>query len=70
MRKRYLGVGRVYRTLDDLEAGLEPRVELLLLDNLNAETFPDRLGNGGAVKLNGAHGYGRRGQVPSLSEER
>lgn len=44
-------------TLDDLECWPVPRIDLLLLGNLCAQTLPDALRDGGAIELVGDHCY-------------
>ena len=53
-------------TLNDFEAWLIPRVELLLGGNVVTKTLSDALGNGGAVELGGNHGGGGRSEETGL----
>ena len=51
-------------TLDNLQAGLVPRVHALALLDLRAQALADALRNGGAVNLGGRHGECCGREVP------
>jgi len=66
---RLAGLARMKRTLDDLEAWLVARVELLLLNNLGADALADALGDGSAIEPAGNHGGRGRGEESAAVAE-